>query len=285
MTARLIDGRKVASDIRENLKKEIIKLKSKGTNPCLAVIFDATYPPSKKHVDIKRMACNEVGIDILIHAVQKKENEKSLIKFIERLNKDPVVNGILLQFPFRKNFNQKKIEEHIAPEKDIDACGLYALSKLFLNKPLFLPCTPYGVIKMLDAYRISLSGKRAVVIERSNTGRTLAHLLLRKNAVVILCEVSTPNLREECLKADILCVDVGKPGMITADMVKKGAVVIDLGMNVTPRGKVKGDVDFDSVKERASYITPVPGGAGPMTIAMILHNTVLATKRQAKNNT
>ncbi|MBI5198874.1 MAG: bifunctional 5,10-methylene-tetrahydrofolate dehydrogenase/5,10-methylene-tetrahydrofolate cyclohydrolase, partial [Nitrospirae bacterium] len=220
MTTRLIDGKKVASDIKEDLKKEVIKLRSKGTNPCLAIIFDATYPPSKKYFDIKRVACDEVGIDILNHAVQKKETDKSIIKFIERLNKDQDVNGILLQFPFRKNFNQKTIAEHIAPEKDIDACSPYALSRLFLNEPLFLPCTPYGVMKMLDAYRISLSGKRAVVIERGITGRTLAHLLLRKNAVVTLCTVSTPNLKEECLKADILCVDVGKPEMITADMVK-----------------------------------------------------------------
>jgi methylenetetrahydrofolate dehydrogenase (NADP+)/methenyltetrahydrofolate cyclohydrolase len=284
MAARLIDGRKVASDVKKDIKKDVLRLKLKGIRPCLAVLYDTTTPRSKKYADLKRMACDEEGIDILIHAVQKKETEKSILNLIKRLNKDPKVNGILLQFPFRKIFNEKKIAEQIAPEKDLDACGPYAMGRLFIDDPLFIPCTSYGVIRMLEKYRIELRGKRAVVIEKGTAGRSLALLLLRKNAVVTLCPVSTQNMKEKCLKADILCVEAGNPGMVTADMVKKGAVVIDLGMNETPEGKIKGDVDFDSVKEKASYITPVPGGSGPMTVAMILHNTVLAAKMQAKNN-
>ncbi len=284
MAARLIDGRKVASDIKKDIKKDVLRLKSKGIRPCLAVLYDTTTPRSKKYADLKRMACDEEGIDILIHAVQKKETEKSILNLIKRLNKDPEINGILLQFPFRKIFNEKKIAEQIAPEKDLDACGPYAMGRLFTDDPLFIPCISYGVIRMLEEYRIELRGKRAVVIEKGTAGRSLALLLLRKNAVVTLCPVSTQNMKEKCLKADILCVETGNPGMVTADMVKKGAVVIDLGMNETPEGKIKGDVDFDSVKKKASYITPVPGGSGPMTVAMILHNTVLAAKMQAKNN-
>ncbi len=282
MTARLIDGRKVASDIKKSLRREVLKLRSEGINPCLVVIYDTTDPPSKKYVDLKKTACDEIGIDIRIHAVQKKETDKSLVNLILRLNKSQKVNGILLQFPFNKKIDYKKIVSCITPEKDIDACGPYTLGRLFIDKPCFIPCTPFGIIKMLKAYRIGLNGKRVVVIEKSIVGRSLALLLLRNNAVVTMCSVKTKNLKEECLRADILCVEAGKRGMITADMVKKGAVVIDLGMNVTPDGKVKGDVDFDSVREKASYITPVLGGAGPMTVAMILYNTVLATKMQAK---
>ncbi|MEK6692100.1 MAG: bifunctional 5,10-methylenetetrahydrofolate dehydrogenase/5,10-methenyltetrahydrofolate cyclohydrolase [Nitrospirota bacterium] len=284
MAARLIDGRKVASDLKKDIKKDVLRLRSKGISPCLAVLYDTTTPRSKKYADLKRMACDEEGIDILVHAVQKKETEKSLINLIRRLNNVPEVNGILLQFPFRKIFNEKKIAEQITPEKDIDACGPYAMGRLFIDDPLFIPCTPYGAMKMLDTYRINPNRKRAVVIEGSSTGRSLAQLLMRRKAVVTICNAETINLKEECLMADILCVEAGNPGMVTADMVKKGAVVIDLGMNVTPEGKIKGDVDFDSVKKKASYITPVPGGSGPMTIAMILHNTVLAAKMQAKNN-
>lgn len=281
MTARLIDGRKVVSDLKRNIKKDVLRLKSKGIIPCLAVIYDTTTPRSKKYADLKRIACDEAGIDYQIHAIRKKETERSLLDLIKRLNKDPKINGILLQFPFRKNFDEKKIAEHIASEKDIDACGPYAMRRLFIDDPLFIPCTPYGVMKMLDTYRIDPKRKRAVVIEGSRTGRSLALLLMRRGAVVSIFNTETIK-KGECLRADILCVEAGKPGIITPDMVKKGAVVIDLGMNVAPDGKVKGDVDFDSVKKKASYITPVPGGTGPVTVAMILHNTVLAAKMQAK---
>ncbi|MBI5025474.1 MAG: bifunctional methylenetetrahydrofolate dehydrogenase/methenyltetrahydrofolate cyclohydrolase FolD [Nitrospirae bacterium] len=282
MAAQIIDGKKVAADIRENLKKEISELKAKGINPGLAVVLVGENPASKKYVSAKEKACEEIGIASFAYKVPETTIQAELMKLIDTLNKDPKVNGILVQLPLPKWLNEKEAMNRIAPEKDVDGFGPDALGKLVLDEPGFIPCTPHGAIKMLEAYGINPAGKHAVVVGRSIiVGKPLALLLLRKNATVTICHSKTPNLREECLKADILCVAIGKAKMITGDMIKEGAAIIDIGINVTPEGKIVGDVDFDAAKERAGWITPVPGGAGPMTIAMLMYNTVIAAKMQA----
>lgn len=282
MVATLIDGKKIAEDIKNNLKKEVYKLKSQGINPCLAVIFNGIDFFSKKYVALKKRVCTEVGIDILIHAIQEATTQYDISMLIEKLNVDPKINGILLQFPLRKEFDKKEITSKIAPEKDIDGCSPYSIGKLMLGKPTFIPAAPYAVIKMLDAYGIEILNKHIVVVGNNTTGKSLACLFLRKNTTVTICHAKTQNLKKECLMADILCASVKKAKMITADIVKKGAVVIDMGINATRSGKVAGDVNFDAVRKKAAYITPVPGGIGPMTIAMLMHNTVLAAKMQSK---
>jgi methylenetetrahydrofolate dehydrogenase (NADP+)/methenyltetrahydrofolate cyclohydrolase len=279
MAAQIIDGKKVAQDVKELLKKEIAELSSKGITPGLAVVLVGDNPASKKYVASKEKTCEEIGIKSFGYKLPAETTQEELIKLIDKLNADPSVHGILVQLPLPKHLNEKEIMYRIAPHKDVDGFGPHSLGKLVLDEPTFIPCTPFGAIKMLEAYGIDPAGKHAVVVGRSIiVGKPLALLLLRKNATVTICHSRTQNLKEECLKADILCVAIGKAKFITGDMVKPGAVVIDIGINVTPEGKIVGDVDFDAAKERASYITPVPGGAGPMTIAMLMYNTVQAAK-------
>jgi methylenetetrahydrofolate dehydrogenase (NADP+)/methenyltetrahydrofolate cyclohydrolase len=282
MAAEIIDGKKVAADIKEKLKKEIEDLKSKGITPGLAVVLVGENPASKKYVANKEKTCESLGIKSLGHKLPESTTQEELLKLIDDLNADPSVHGILVQLPLPKHLNEKEVMHRIAPEKDVDGFGPDSLGRLVLDEPGFIPCTPHGAIKMLEAYGIDPKGKNAVVVGRSIiVGKPLALLLLRKHATVTICHSRTANLKEECLKADILCVAVGKAKMITGDMVKEGAAVIDIGINVTPEGKLVGDVDFEAAKERAGYITPVPGGAGPMTIAMLMYNTVLAAKMKA----
>jgi len=282
MAAQLIDGKKVAADIREGLKKEINELKSKGINPGLAVVLIGENPASKKYVSSKEKACEEIGIKSLTHKLPESTTQAELIKLIDNLNSDSNVHGILVQLPLPKHLNEKEVMNKISPAKDVDGFGPDALGKLVLDEPGFIACTPHGAMKMLEAYGIDPKGKHAVIVGRSViVGKPLALLLLRKHATVTICHSRTPNLKEECLRANILCVAVGRAKTITGDMVKEGAAVIDIGINVTPEGKIVGDVDFDAAKERAGYITPVPGGAGPMTIAMLMYNTVLAAKMAA----
>lgn len=284
MAAQLIDGRRIASDIKENLKREVSGLTARGINPCLAVIFDGTDSTARKYVALKKKACAEVGIDILIHGVQKTTTQSDLIKFSKKLNATPRVNGILIQYPLLGGLD-KNIMSIIAPEKDVDGCSPHAFRKPLHSKLHFSPCSSLGVIEMLERYKIEVNGKYAVIVEGNKTGRnwvsSLSFLLLQQGATVITCSKDTPNLKKEYLKADILCVMVGKPKIITGDMIKKDAVVIDMGMNMTSSGKVVGDID-DTVRKKAAYVTPVPGGIGPMTIAMLMHNTVLAAKMQSK---
>lgn len=283
MAAVLIDGKKVASDIREKLKKEVEQLKSNGVEPGLAVILVGENPASKKYVASKEKTCQEIGINSFGYKLPETTTQNELIELIDKLNADPKVNGILVQLPLPKGLNEKEVMNRISPHKDVDGFGPDALGKLVLDEPGFIPCTPHGAIKMIEAYNIETAGRHAVIVGRSIiVGKPLALLLLRKDATVTICHSKTPNLKDECLKADILCVAIGKAKMITGDMVKEGAAVIDIGINVTPDGKIVGDVDFDAAKERAAYITPVPGGAGPMTIAMLMYNTVLAAKMQNK---
>lgn len=282
MSAQIIDGKKVAADIRAQLKTEIGELKSKGIHPGLAVVLVGENPASKKYVTSKEKACTEIGIASFSHKIPETTTQDELIKLIDDLNNDPKVHGILVQLPLPKGLDEKEVMNRISPAKDVDGFGPDALGKLVLDETGFVPCTPHGAIKMLEAYGIDPKGKNAVVIGRSViVGKPLALLLLRKHATVTIAHSRTPDLKDACLRADILCVAIGKAKMITGDMVKNGAAVIDIGINVTPEGKIVGDVDFEAAKERAAYITPVPGGAGPMTIAMLMYNTVLAAKMQA----
>lgn len=279
MAAELIDGKKVAADIKAVLKTEIDGLKSKGINPCLAVVLVGENPASQKYVANKEKACVATGITSIAHRIPETTTQEELIKLVDQLNNDPKVHGILVQLPLPKGLNEKEIMNRISPAKDVDGFGPDALGKLLLDEPGFISCTPHGAMKMLEAYNIDPKGKHAVVVGRSViVGKPLALLLLRKHATVTIAHSRTPDLKDVCLKADILCVAVGKAKMITGDMVKEGATVIDIGINVTPEGKLVGDVDFDTAKERAAYITPVPGGVGPMTIAMLMYNTVQAAK-------
>ncbi|MGD8352172.1 MAG: bifunctional methylenetetrahydrofolate dehydrogenase/methenyltetrahydrofolate cyclohydrolase FolD [Nitrospirota bacterium] len=282
MAAQLIDGKKVAADIKEKLKVEIEALKSKGVVPGLAVVLVGENPASKKYVANKEKTCESLGIKSMGHKLADTTSQDELERLVDELNNDPKVHGILVQLPLPKHLNEKEIMHRISPDKDVDGFGPDALGRLMLDEPGFVACTPHGAMKMLDAYGIDPKGKKAVIVGRSIiVGKPLALLLLRRHATVTICHSRTADLKEECLDADILCAAVGKARMITGDMVKEGAAVIDIGINVTPEGKLVGDVAFDEAKERASYITPVPGGAGPMTIAMLMYNTVLAAKMAA----
>jgi methylenetetrahydrofolate dehydrogenase (NADP+)/methenyltetrahydrofolate cyclohydrolase len=276
-----MNGNFVASIIKEEVKKEVEKLKSKGINPCLAVILVGHNKASEKYVSFKEKSCKEVGIKSLIFKFDDEAKEEEIANLIKELNSNRSVNGILVQLPLPARIRQKNILEKIDPFKDVDGFTPYCLGRLIMDNPLFIPCTPKGVIKLLDFYNIPIERKKAVVIGRSIiVGKPLFLLLLKRNATVTLCHSKTEEIEEITKSADILCVAIGKPNFINAKMVKSGAIVVDIGINVTDYGKVVGDVDFDSVKEKASYITPVPGGVGPMTIATLMENTLIATKIQ-----
>jgi methylenetetrahydrofolate dehydrogenase (NADP+)/methenyltetrahydrofolate cyclohydrolase len=279
MAAELIDGKKVATDIKEQLKKDIEALNAKGVTPGLSVVLVGEDPASKKYVSSKEKTCEALGIKSIGHKLKESATQEALLKLIDDLNIDPNVHGILVQLPLPKHLNEKEVMNRINPDKDVDGFGPESLGRLLLDEPGFVACTPHGAMKMLDAYGIDPKGKNVVVVGRSViVGKPLALLLLRRHATVTICHSRTENIKEVCKSADILCVAVGKAKMITGDMIKEGAVVIDVGINVTPEGKLVGDVDFEAAKEKASYITPVPGGAGPMTIAMLMYNTVQAAK-------
>lgn len=281
MAAELLDGKLLATKIKEELKKEVEHLKSRGINPCLSVILVGENKSSQKYVSFKEKTSKELGIKSLVFRLPENTDESSLSKLIDELNENPEVNGILVQLPLPKHLNQQRILEKINPFKDVDGFTPFCLGRLLIDNPLFIPCTPKGVLRMLDEYKIDIEGKNAVVVGRSIiVGKPLSLLLLKRNATVTVCHSKTRNLEEITKKADILCVAIGKEKFITAQMVKDKAVVIDIGINVTASGKVTGDVDFDGVKEKASYITPVPGGVGPMTIAMLMENTIYAAKLQ-----
>lgn len=283
MAAELIDGKKVAADIKEKLAKDIEALRGKGVEPCLAVVLVGEDPASKKYVSSKEKTCETLGIKSVSHKLKASTSQEELLRLIDDLNNDPMVHGILVQLPLPKQLDEKEVMHRISAEKDVDGFGPESLGRLVLDEPGFVACTPHGAMKMLEAYGIDPAGKKAVVVGRSIiVGKPLAMLLLRKHATVTICHSRTKNLAEECQKADILCVAIGKPKFITGDMVKPGAVVVDVGINVTEEGKLVGDVDFAAAQEKASYITPVPGGAGPMTIAMLMYNTVEAAKKTVK---
>lgn len=279
----IIDGRLIAQNIKSDLKKEIENLKLKGINPGLAVILVGEDNASKIYVKNKKRCCDELGIFSEEFYFPEDTSEKEIINLIEKLNQDKKINGILVQLPLPSHINQKNITESILPEKDVDAFHSSTIGNLLTNHTKLLPCTPAGIIEIFHRENISLVGKHCVIIGRSNiVGKPLAFMLINEDATVTICHSKTKNLSEICKNADIIICAVGKEKFLNKNMIKKGAVIIDVGINRDENGKICGDVDFDDVKNIASAITPVPGGVGPMTIAMLMKNTITATKIQNK---
>ena len=274
----IMDGKALAKSIRENLKLEVEELKKQGKIPKLAVILVGNDKASQIYVRNKSKVCMELGIEYEEILLEETIKMQELLDIIDSLNNREDIKGILLQSPIPKHLDINEAFRRIKPEKDVDGFNPVSVGKLCLNQDTFVSCTPFGILKLLEAYGIKIDGKDAVVIGRSNiVGKPMALSLLNKNATVTVCHSHTKNLSEITKKADILVVAIGKKHFVTADMVKEGAVVIDVGINRTDEG-LFGDVDFENVKEKASYITPVPGGVGPMTIAMLMTNLVKATK-------
>ena len=281
--AVIIDGKSLAKEIRENLKKEAEKLRDKGIIPHLAVIMVGDNDASKVYVRNKSRACEEIGIEFKEYLLPSTTKQSELIELIKKLNEDKNVNGILLQSPIPKPLNIQKAFNTISPEKDVDGFNPYNVGNLCIGQDGFIPCTPLGIMKMFEKYNIEIDGKKVAIIGRSNiVGKPMAQCMLAKNATVTICHSRTRELKKEVKDADIIISASGKRNIVTSDMVKDGVVIIDVGMNRNDEGKLCGDVDFEKIKEKASYITPVPGGVGPMTIAMLMENVIKATKKQNK---
>ena len=281
--AVIIDGKKLAKKTRENLKIECSNLKEKNIIPKLSVIMVGEDPASKIYVKTKSKACDEIGIKYEEHILNENITQKELIELIHKLNNDDSVNGILLQSPIPRHLDIDEAFREISSEKDVDGFNPINVGKLLLNQDTFVSCTPYGIMKMFEEYNIELEGKNVVIIGRSNiVGKPLMACCLNKHATVTICHSKTKDLKEKTKNADILVAAIGKSNFVTSDMVKDNAVIIDVGINRGTDKKLTGDVDFENVKEKASYITPVPGGVGPMTIAMLMNNVIKATINQNK---
>lgn len=275
----IINGKELASKIRSELKLEVEDIKQQGITPKLAVIMVGNNKASEVYVRNKSKACNEIGIEFEEFLKDENTSQKELIELIDTLNRREEIHGILLQSPIPNHLDIREAFNKIAPKKDVDGFHPINVGKLVIGEDGFVSCTPYGIMTMLEEYNIQVEGKRAVVIGRSNiVGKPVAQCLLNKNATVTICHSKTKNIAEVVKEADIVIAALGKPKFVTADMVKEGAVVIDVGINRNEDGKLVGDVDFENVEKKASYITPVPGGVGPMTIAMLMHNVVKAAK-------
>ena len=279
--AQIIDGKAVSQFVKDGVRDEVTALREKGVTVGLAVIIVGNDPASRTYVNNKKKACEATGIISEEYALPEETTMEELLALIKQLNKKESINGILCQLPLPKHLDEKIVIENISPEKDVDAFHAVNTGHIMLGDYSFLPCTPAGIMEMLKYYNIEIEGKECVVIGRSNiVGKPMAMLLLQKNGTVTVCHSRTKNLKEVTKRADILVAAVGKPYFVTADMVKDGAVVIDVGMDRNAEGKLCGDVDFKEVEKKASYITPVPGGVGPMTIATLMKNTVTAAKQQ-----
>ncbi len=279
--ARIIDGRAVSQFVKDGVRDEVAALREKGVTVGLAVIIVGSDPASRTYVNNKKKACEATGIISEEYALPEETTIEELLALIKRLNEKKSINGILCQLPLPKHLDEKLVIENISPEKDVDAFHAVNTGHIMLGDYSFLPCTPAGIMEMLEYYNIEIEGRECVVIGRSNiVGKPMAMLLLQKNGTVTVCHSRTKNLKEVTKRADILVAAVGKPYFVKADMVKDGAVVIDVGMDRNSEGKLCGDVDFKEVEKKASYITPVPGGVGPMTIATLMKNTVTAAKQQ-----
>lgn len=279
--AMRIDGKSVSAKVKEEVAAEVEVLKKQGVCPGLAVVIVGDDPASRIYVNNKKKACQATGIYSEEYALPATTTQEELLALVETLNEKKDIHGILVQSPLPKGLDEGAVVEAIDPKKDVDAFHAYNAGKIMIGDYHFLPCTPAGIMELLKAYQIEVEGKRCVVIGRSNiVGKPMAMLLLHQNGTVTVCHSRTKNLPEVTGQADILVSAVGKAHFVTADMVKPGAVVIDVGMNRDENNKLCGDVDFDAVEPVASYITPVPGGVGPMTIAMLLKNTVTAAKLQ-----
>lgn len=279
--ALIIDGKKVSAEVKEQVRLETLELAKKGIRPGLAVIIVGDDPASRVYVNNKKKACEAVGFLSREYALPATTTQEELLSLVDELNEDKEINGILCQLPLPKGLDEKAVIEAISPIKDVDAFHAINVGKIMIGDYDFLPCTPAGVMEMLHSYKISVEGKKCVVIGRSNiVGKPMAMLLLHENGTVTITHSRTKNLAEVTREADILVAAIGKPKFVTADMVKEGAVVIDVGMDRDENGKLCGDVDFENVKDKCSAITPVPGGVGPMTIAVLMKNTLKACKIQ-----
>lgn len=282
MSATLIDGKAIAAMYRQELAVRVARLRDRGTVPGLAVVLVGEDPASQVYVRNKALACGATGIRSEVHRLSANTSQSQLVSFVERLNADPAIHGILVQLPLPRPLDSRSVIEAILPEKDVDGFHYFNVGSLVVGEPAFYPCTPWGVMKMLEHEGVSIEGSHAVVVGRSTiVGKPMSLLLLNAGATVTICHSKTRDLGAMTRQADILVAAVGRARMIKADMVKPGAVVIDVGINRLPDGKLVGDVDFDAVREVASRITPVPGGVGPMTIAMLLGNTVKSAERVA----
>lgn len=282
--AKLIDGKKISADIRAEIKAETAEFIAKtGVTPKLAVVLVGDNPASQVYVRNKGRACEEVGFCAEQIDLPATTTQEELDALIDRLNADDSVHGILVQLPLPKGLSEERVLLRISPDKDVDAFHPYNVGRMVAGQAVFLPCTPAGVMQLLHRSGIEIAGKRCVVVGRSNiVGKPMAHLLLQENGTVTVCHSRTADLAEETRRADILIAAIGKADFFTGDMVKEGAVVIDVGMNRNAEGKLTGDVDFATVEPKASYITPVPGGVGPMTIAMLMRNTLTAAQAKVK---
>lgn len=280
MTARIIDGRRLAATMRVALGERVLRLGEVGVLPCLAVILIGDDPASKVYVRNKIKACEAVGIRSITHALASATNEPELIDLILSLNADPCVHGVLVQLPIPQHIDMTKVLETIAIDKDVDGFHLYNIGGLVTGSTIFSPCTPYGVVKLLESEAIPIEGQNVVIVGASNiVGKPMALMLMAGDATVSICHAKTRDLAQYTILADILVVAAGVPNLILPQMVKRGAVVIDVGINRLPDGRITGDVDFAGVSAKASAITPVPGGVGPMTVTMLLENTISSAER------
>lgn len=280
MTATIIDGKETAKEKREQLAKEVEELKAQGVVPGLAVILIGDDPASVSYVTGKKKAAETMGMKFKLDRFDSSLTEAELLKVIDQYNQNPEFHGILVQLPLPDHISEKAVIERISPDKDVDGFHPLNVGKMLLGEDTFLPCTPHGIVELLKKTNVDLSGKEVVVVGRSNiVGKPVGQLLLNENATVTYCHSRTKNMSEHTKKADILVVAVGKANFIKADQIKEGAIVIDVGVNRLESGKLCGDVQFDEAKEKASFITPVPGGVGAMTITMLAHNTVKSARR------
>ena len=279
--AKILDGKAVSASVKEQVANETAALKEKGITPGLAVVIVGDDPASHVYVNNKKKACAQVGFHSEDYALPAQTTQEELLALVETLNKKPDINGILVQLPLPPHLDEKAVIEAIDPKKDVDAFHASNVGKIMIGDYHFLPCTPAGVMELLKSEKIDVCSKNCVVIGRSNiVGKPMAMLLLHQNGTVTICHSRTKNLKEVCSQADILVAAVGIAKFVKGDMVKEGAVVIDVGMDRDENGKLCGDVDFAQVEPKASYITPVPGGVGPMTIAMLMKNTLMAARLQ-----
>ncbi len=279
---QILDGKKLANKIKDDIKIEVKTLKENyEVTPGLAVILVGDDPASHTYVKMKSKSSKEVGIYSITHEMPIDIKESEILETIIMMNKNPNIDGILVQLPLPSHIDTTKVLESVAPEKDVDGFHPFNVGRLVTNLDGFVPCTPLGVMRLLNEYNIDVKGMNAVVVGASNiVGKPMANLLLNANATVDICHIYTKDLKSHTLKADILIVGVGKVNLITADMVRDGVIIIDIGINKLENGKLVGDVDYENISKKASYITPVPGGVGPMTIAMLLENTLKASKKR-----
>ena len=277
----LLDGKKVSAQVKAEVASEVKALNEKGISVCLAVVIVGDDPASKIYVRNKKKSCEECGIKSLEFALEENTSQEELLALIDKLNNDDEVNGILVQMPLPKHLSEKAVIDAISPLKDVDAFTDANVGKIMIGSYNFLPCTPAGVMELLKSENIDIEGKNCVVIGRSNiVGKPMSMLLLHKNATVTICHSKTKDIKTITKNADLIVAAVGRKHFVTEDMVKEGAIVIDVGINRDENGKICGDVDFENIKDKASFITPVPGGVGPMTIAVLMKNTLKAAALQ-----